>query len=595
MAQHDDIVVFYDNFDYLQKARHQIIGDYGKMYNYTTGKLVRAGESRIPRGGIRQDMIHHDIDFQSDDILLSADFKYDKTWEDIQRFIIVSAIKRIYPQSVSKIYSNSSEPTMPVIDILPPTRTGHLTLGAILEDESSVSGNYKVLDNIFAKQLGLDEASATCTWQLYLIYGDQKTCKLIRSCKQQRSFTTSSAYHQLKWALPAPGFWHLRLNYLQMILSSFYGGQRHSNQLSTLYPQIMFLNRHNIPKKSAPFHHMEELILHSLDARIISILYLHITDMCNIQSADSVDEYLSSLSAPELESIVDTIFKQLFAKETRAKYSDVCHDAENNSGVPQLDMEFVNHLRFIEAVEPYVVLKHAIKHADIGLLRKAIARCCVVFHGSSSKNYAREMLHLYRLSATNAADPALQQAILSCGLVNLRGKPNSFFEADRLVELLNLQLKELMWARGNSTFNVEHLFKWGLSMTNYFLLLRGAFELSFGQWSNTEHITRSPSGDIHSLAELLSKDSLHQKKYRQAKFSAPELLYKGFHRLLDTAVIHAFNTDLKQNGNVTLGMEEGGEESDNAITFQAIDEIVNIPLEVCLYFEHTDLCYSVCR
>jgi len=324
---------------------------------------------------------------------------------------------------------------------------------------------------------------------------------------------------------------------------------------------------------------MEELILHSLDARIISILYLQITNKCNIQSADSVDEYLSSLSTPEFESIMDAIFKQLFAKETRTKYSNICHDAAENRGVPQLDMEFVNHLRYIEAVEPYIVLKQAIKHADIGLLRKAIARCCVNFHGSSSKNYAREMLHLHRLSATNAADPALQQAILSCGLVNLRGKPDSFFEADRLVELLNLQLKELMWTRGNSTFDVEHLFKWGLSMTNYFLPLRGAFELSFGQWTNTEHTTKSPSGDIHSLAELLSKDSMQQQKYRQVQFSVPELAYQGFHRLLllDPTVVCAFNTELKQTGEVTLGMDgEDGEESDDVINFQTIDEIVSI-------------------
>jgi hypothetical protein len=83
-------------------------------------------------------------------------------------------------------------------------------------------------------------------------------------------------------------------------------------------------------------------------------------------------------------------------------------------------------------------------------LKRAVARCCVIFHGSTSKNYARELLHLYRLTATKAADPILQRAILSCGLVNLRGKVNTFFEADRLVELLNLQLKELMWTRGNS-------------------------------------------------------------------------------------------------------------------------------------------------
>jgi hypothetical protein len=53
---------------------------------------------------------------------------------------------------------------------------------------------------------------------------------------------------------------------------------------------------------------------------------------------------------------------------------------------------------------------------------------------------------------------------------------DTFFEADRLVELLNLQLKELMQTRGNSTFDVDYLFKWSLGLANYYLPVRAAFE-----------------------------------------------------------------------------------------------------------------------
>ena len=40
--------IYYDNFDYLQKVRHQIVGDHGIVHNYMTAKLVRGGPSRIP-------------------------------------------------------------------------------------------------------------------------------------------------------------------------------------------------------------------------------------------------------------------------------------------------------------------------------------------------------------------------------------------------------------------------------------------------------------------------------------------------------------------------------------------------------------------
>jgi hypothetical protein len=173
---------------------------------------------------------------------------------------------------------------------------------------------------------------------------------------------------------------------------------------------------------------------------------------------------------------------------------------------------------------------------------------------------------------------------LGCGLVNLRGKADSFFEADRLVELLNLQLKELMWARGNSTFDVEQLFKWGLSISNYYLPLRGAFELSFGEWTNSQHTPRSASSDIHSLAQLLSQDSILRRKYRHVEFSAPDLTYRGFQRLLDSSVIRAFNTDVRQVGDTEYDMEDDSDqaEDDTIIGYRATDEIVSTFIQYCL-------------
>jgi uncharacterized protein DUF6589 len=71
-------------------------------------------------------------------------------------------------------------------------------MGAILEDEVTVTGNYQVLENIFLKQLG------TFQERLYLVYGDQNTCSLMRSCQRQ-SRDTSDTYHRLQWLIPVCG------------------------------------------------------------------------------------------------------------------------------------------------------------------------------------------------------------------------------------------------------------------------------------------------------------------------------------------------------------------------------------------------------
>jgi hypothetical protein len=253
------------------------------MYNYTTAKLVRGG-IRIPEGGLLQSMLNRELPIRYDeDILWSTDIDSDGLWKDIQKCLILTAINGVYPTAVAKVYrgAENRRPSMPQLDILPCTQTEHVTMGAILEDEATVTGNYQVLENIFLKQLGLDQQSAFQE-RLYLVYGDQKTCSLIRLCQRQR-FESSETYHRLQWLLPVTGLWHLRLNYLKVIMRAFYGGKKYSDQYSTLYTQMNHLDRRNIPKESAPFHHMEELVLHSFDARILAMLYVKIGDKCDVK------------------------------------------------------------------------------------------------------------------------------------------------------------------------------------------------------------------------------------------------------------------------------------------------------------------------
>lgn len=84
------------------------------------------------------------------------------------------------------------------------------------------------------------------------------------------------------------------------------------------------------------------------------------------------------------------------------------------------DTKLRNHILFLQHMQTYLLLKYAIKRADIGLLRRAIDRCCVYFHGSAQHKYAYEMLYLHRLISTSATSPELQRAILANELINPR-------------------------------------------------------------------------------------------------------------------------------------------------------------------------------
>lgn len=68
MGHHDGMAIYYDNHDYLQRVRHQIVGGHGSVYNYTTAKLVRQGD-RIPEGGLHQDMMNPEFTFKFTNVL----------------------------------------------------------------------------------------------------------------------------------------------------------------------------------------------------------------------------------------------------------------------------------------------------------------------------------------------------------------------------------------------------------------------------------------------------------------------------------------------------------------------------------------------
>jgi len=53
----------------------------------------------------------------------------------------------------------------------------------------------------------------------------------------------------------------MRLNFLYIVMRTFYRGKEAAQQFLALYIYINHLGRHNIPREKALFYYMEELIL----------------------------------------------------------------------------------------------------------------------------------------------------------------------------------------------------------------------------------------------------------------------------------------------------------------------------------------------
>ena len=116
IRKHSDIVIAYDNFDFMEKIRHQVSGRTGTIQSVTTGKAFFGHD--IPDGGLLQSMLHEDIRLDFRDVLVSPGLRRDSNHQQMSRFFIAQAIQGVYPNVVKRVYQEAfnKEFSMPILD-----------------------------------------------------------------------------------------------------------------------------------------------------------------------------------------------------------------------------------------------------------------------------------------------------------------------------------------------------------------------------------------------------------------------------------------------------------------------------------------------
>jgi hypothetical protein len=99
-----DACVVYDNFDYREGVKHQLISTHGKMRSVTIGKVFRGAD--IPPGRLKKSMLHREVLLTIHDLLSSPGAAcYDEVSAKIDTFFIVEAIRTVYPGPVKAIFA----------------------------------------------------------------------------------------------------------------------------------------------------------------------------------------------------------------------------------------------------------------------------------------------------------------------------------------------------------------------------------------------------------------------------------------------------------------------------------------------------------
>lgn len=398
-----------------------------------------------------------------------------------------------------------------------------------MKDESTTSNNVAILDNIYNQQFGLDSTDESYKTQLRLIYGDLKTVKRILAVKNLRRSTALSAYDRYDWLMPGLGLWHLRFNLLRLIHHIHWGGSSPIDRSTLQYASDRWGLSHVVEPNS--FQPLEDLIIHSYYSRVVA-WWMRLVKKTGL-SADRVEDMVPWLRAQDSctwKAVLIQICRQIHPElSTNPESCGLSVDGQSQKD-PRDDEERQNHMNFCALAETYLQLKHAIKFADIGLLRRAIRECTLVFQAKigGTPNYGRELLRLTQLTDSPSSDVTLQRAVLANSLVNLQGRRGHSFETDRLVELLNGMLKEFQSERSifskDSDTLLEH---WALNAP-YFSRLKQDVETTFGiHYSDTRPV-KFVGAEIFSMARELawwSVESPYPERF--SVYRTPNLYSEG--------------------------------------------------------------------
>ncbi|KAK5312437.1 hypothetical protein LTR93_011333 [Exophiala xenobiotica] len=524
-----------DNFDLADGVNDERVGDHGSHTPATTGLVARGIE--MPPLGLTQNMLNSSSRVGLGEVV-GAGIGH-PSLRKLWCFYIFSAIRETFRDALERRHpktKNCLDEAMmglyarPVgeqvgIHIQPGDHRSHhraRPLEPIMRDESTTGEMLAILRDIWVHRLGMDENDPRFGVFLWLVHGDQKT-----------------PFDSMKWFLPCLGLWHMKFNYLGLLHKTHWFCA--SDDDSTLHANAAFLGRKKLDNHAKSFRKLEELSIHTFQARIGAIFIRNLLQTqrprTTKEATEAVISELKTMTLDSLQTYVEQIYEEIHH-----------HKAKKTSEEANFDQELWNHLIYLRNVFLYLLVKDGIKYGDIGHIRVAFAILAVYYQGSENARYAIELLHQFRVTyADGAASPELQYAILANSIVNHRGERDSHYEKDRELELHNKFLHK----------PAPDLMIKSALISPQSRLMNDRFAAQMGYKFRTKHAIKSASEDMLLLAgRLWQERSVTARPGRKSTLVAKDFLNVGVRHLVGS--IEKFNVilskaELLDTGHVVAG------------------------------------------
>ncbi|KII86509.1 hypothetical protein PLICRDRAFT_114722 [Plicaturopsis crispa FD-325 SS-3] len=302
-------------------------------------------------------------------------------------------------------------------------------LGTVDIPEASYADNDRLLIE-WLRQLrkdAPDEKRRLALEQLIVWVGDQLTVDRIRGLFKARAEDLNS-YDRMDWIVPAFGWLHLEMAVENSIHKQYLG----TSSGRGLAHDFAVLERKGLSSvlTKGPFHHnLQEALYHIAEAHIR-------IDLCMVAGVSDLKE-LRKKSPEELVELARAVVEEHASTAAIDKISHGTSEDKQDEIKRQTIM-------FNRDVLQYIVLDHAIKHGDVGIMEDSLPQLLRAtihvryilfrFQGSGQSNYATEILELLQNLRREWPEELREFVITNCWLLNFGGRRDGFVPVDMAQE-----------------------------------------------------------------------------------------------------------------------------------------------------------------
>ncbi|KAK7007604.1 hypothetical protein R3P38DRAFT_2644943 [Favolaschia claudopus] len=305
-------------------------------------------------------------------------------------------------------------------------------LGTLNIPEASYEDNSRLIiewlkqlgysDDHAQKKLGLEQVMA---W-----VGDQLTVDRLRNLFRFRAEDDNS-FERLDWLLFPPGWLHIQMAFANSIHKQHLGTAK-GRGLSAAFDILKRRGLQTQRTQGTFFHDLDET-LHIIVEAQIRELWMHVGKTTDLQD-------LRQKTPAELVKLADEILGSHASSaalvQMRVK--------------PQNDEVKTQSIMFLRDTLPYILLRSAVKHGDVGLMEDMIPLMLFRFIGGKNNNYSGEMFELLQ-GFHREWPPEICDFIRNdCWVINNTTQRSAFMAVDEAQEMNIKDIKVTYRSEGPS-------------------------------------------------------------------------------------------------------------------------------------------------